>query len=61
MNELGLLAGGTALLAIVAQTGAMFYWGGRLQAMVTQLKDADEDKETRIRRLEGLDFRRDLR
>lgn len=49
MNELGLLAGATALLAIVAQTGAMFYWGGKISAIVSQ-------HEKRLERLEeGLD------
>lgn len=45
MIELGVLA---ALLAIVAQTGAMFYWGGKLSATV-------EQHEKRLSRLEGLD------
>lgn len=42
-----------ALIAIIAQTGAMFYWGGRLQQMVTDLKDTHEDHEFRLRDLEG--------
>lgn len=41
-----------ALMALMGQTGAMFYWGGKLQAMVTQLKASDSDKEDRLRRLE---------
>ena len=55
MNELGLLAGATALLAIVAQTGAMFYWGGKISAIVSQHEKRIENLEER------LDFWRDSR
>lgn len=58
MNELGFFAGATALMAIIAQTGAMFYWGGKLQATVTSLKESSDKQDARLRRLEGLDIER---
>lgn len=35
------------LLAVLAQTGALFYWGGKIQRMVTE-------HERRITRIEGI-------
>jgi hypothetical protein len=46
---LGVVAG---LLGILAQTGAMFYWGGKMSANMTQLSEVTEDHEGRIRDLE---------
>ena len=45
----------TALVAIVAQTGAMFYWGGRISAGMEALNHASQDHEGRLRRLEQPD------
>lgn len=45
------LAGLGALIAIIAQTGAMFYWGGKLQASVTRHDEDIYDHEIRIRHI----------
>lgn len=38
----------TGLVAIIAQTGAMFYWGGKISAQL-------QEHERRIDRLERMD------
>lgn len=41
-----------SLVAIIAQTGAMFYWGGKMTANMEQLSAVTQDHESRIRELE---------
>ena len=40
------------LIALLAQTGAFFYWGGQLKQSVTNLQEAKRDHEARLSSLE---------
>ncbi len=44
------------LLALLAQTAGLFYWGGRVDANVSALDEARRDHETRLREIEFKTF-----
>lgn len=49
MEQLGSMA---IIIGLLAQTGAMFYWGGKISAGISRLNDLGEDHEERLRKIE---------
>lgn len=51
------IAGLVTLGSMTTLTGAMFYWGGKLQTIVSRLDDGHKDHEKRLRSIESLNIR----